>query len=293
MTTTPTQSAEERLERGELVFLAQSPFSLPQGDDLAFLHQQRLGGRFSKNITFNPHTGELTGFARQSGEQVERLRRLLADFSRAVTVWLGEAMPRYRGGIEPDRASFRTEEEATRRLRRNARNDLLHIDAFPGRPARGRRILRVFANINACEPRVWATSGPLPWVLERFGDKVKRSSVGWLHRLGAGMLGLFHRDHERSTASDLFMLRLHDYLKRNLEFQQRGPRRLWRFPPGSAWLAMTDGCAHAELRGRFALEHSFFIAPQVLALPELAPERLLAASRLSCSEDERLAATPA
>ena len=72
------------------------------------------------------------------------------------------------------------------------------------------------------------------------------------------------------------MLRFHDYLKTNEEFQERGSKRLWSFPPGSAWLAMTDACCYAELRGRFALEHSYFIAPGVLACPELAPARLVA-----------------
>ena len=65
----------------------------------------------------------------------------------------------------------------------------------------------------------------------------------------------------RRAPSDLFMLRFHDYLKRNAAFQTRAPRRLWAFPPGSVWLAMTDGCSHAVLRGRYALEHSYFVAP--------------------------------
>jgi hypothetical protein len=71
------------------------------------------------------------------------------------------------------------------------------------------------------------------------------------------------------------MLRLHDYLKGNDDFQ-RCNRRVWHFPPGSVWLAMTDACSHAVLRGRFALEHSFFIAGGVLARPDLSPEGLLA-----------------
>ena len=33
----------------------------------------------------------------------------------------------------------------------------------------------------------------------------------------------------------------------------------------AVWLAMTDACTYAVLRGRFALEHSFFITPRVLA----------------------------
>jgi hypothetical protein len=279
-TTTPPGGGPtpEALERGELVFFPQAPFPLPAGDDLAFLLAQRAAALGHKHISCNPQTGALTGLARQGAQQPERLRRLLIEFSRGVAAWLEQALPAYRGGVEPDRASFRPEEEATRRLRPNARNDLLHVDAFPGRPARGRRLLRVFANVNPAEPRVWATSEPLPQLLPRYRGRVRRWGAGWFHEVGARILGLLQPAGKRTSPADVFMLRLHDYLKGDLEFQQRGQRRLWRFPPGSAWLAMTDACTYAELRGRFALEHSFFVAPAVLACPELNPARLVGAA---------------
>jgi hypothetical protein len=72
------------------------------------------------------------------------------------------------------------------------------------------------------------------------------------------------------------MLRFHDFLKTHQEFQERCPRKLWSFPPGSVWLVMTDGCSYAELRGRYALEHSYFVQPEVLALAEEAPAVQLA-----------------
>jgi len=72
------------------------------------------------------------------------------------------------------------------------------------------------------------------------------------------------------------MLRFHDYLKGNDEFQERAPKKLWTFPPGSAWVAMTDACSHAVLRGRYALEHSYFVEPSVLAVPDESPAALLA-----------------
>jgi hypothetical protein len=71
------------------------------------------------------------------------------------------------------------------------------------------------------------------------------------------------------------MLRFHDYLKAYEKFQELGPKRFWKFPPGSAWLAITDTCSHAVLRGRFALEHSYFLAPSSLALPDESPPALL------------------
>jgi hypothetical protein len=71
------------------------------------------------------------------------------------------------------------------------------------------------------------------------------------------------------------MLRLHHFLKTNDHFQESAPKRFWSFAPGVAWLAFTDALSHADLRGRFALEHSFFVAPHSLALPDLAPAALL------------------
>src|SRR5271154_6832068 len=56
-------------------------------------------------------------------------------------------------------------------------------------------------------------------------------------------------------------------LKAHDEFQERAPKKLWTFPPGSVWLAMTDACSHAVLRGRFALEHSYFRSEGARRIP--------------------------
>ena len=40
-------------------------------------------------------------------------------------------------------------------------------------------------------------------------------------------------------------------------------------------MAFTDVCSHAVLRGRYALEHSYFVAPEALALPAESPPALL------------------
>jgi hypothetical protein len=267
------RSLEERLESGEVVYFERAPFALPAGDDHQFLLRQNLGAAVHKNVSYNPHTDRVGGFVRQSQEQQERLRAILADFARTVTGWVATALPRYRGGCAADRVSFRPEEESLRKLRQKARNDLLHVDAFPGRPARGRRILRVFANVNPTEPRVWVTSDALPVLVERYRAPVEQQR-DWVRLVGGKLVELFRPAQARRAPSDWFMLRMHDYLKASDEFQQRN-RRVWHFPPGSVWLAMTDACSHAVLRGRYALEHSYFIAPHVLTLPELSPDGLL------------------
>jgi len=276
--TNPSPNLEETLERGEIATFEPCPFALPTGADLAFLLGQQLNSSIHKNISFNPETGSASGFIRQSPIQTEQLQRLLAEFSRTATSWLTELLPRYAGGLQPDRASLRPEEEATRKLRLTARNDLLHFDAFPSRPTRGQRILRLYVNINPTDDRVWITSETFAKVLEKYAHFVGLPNdhrTNWAHRLGQGILGFFQPNVRERTSYDDFMLRLHNYLKGNDDFQERAPRRLWHFKPGSAWLLFSDAISHAELRGQFALEHSYFVPQHTLALPDQAPAALL------------------
>jgi hypothetical protein len=271
-------SLEERLERGEVVYYPVCPFALPQGDDHQFLLAQRLAGRAHKNISYNPHTGKAGSFRHESPEQAERVRAVLVAFSESVTAWAARVLPRYAAAWRLDRVSYRPEEEATRTLRQKARNDLLHVDAFPSRPTQGHRILRIFANINPSEPRVWVTSDPFPKLLQRYGDAAGlpgRHRADWFRQLRRGVVQLFRPGQPRRSAYDAFMLRLHDYLKANDDFQERTPKRFWAFPPASAWMVFTDVCSHAVLRGRYALEHSYFVAPEALALPDESPPALL------------------
>src|SRR5581483_11628555 len=119
----------------------------------------------------------------KSQQQADRLQHLMAEFSQRATAWLAEVLPQYAAGWQPDRASLRSQEEATRQLRITARNDLLHFDAFPSRPTRGQRILRLYVNINASDERVWMTSDTFAKVLARYGSQVglpAHASATWV-----------------------------------------------------------------------------------------------------------------
>src|SRR4051794_36148986 len=126
-----------RLERGEVVYYPVCPFLLPQGDDMTFLLEQRLARRAHKNVSYDPRRDKASGFLHRSAAQAERLRHVLADFARSLTDWLSGTLPRYAAAWRPDLVSYRPVEEATRKLRLKARNDLLHVDAFPTRPTNG------------------------------------------------------------------------------------------------------------------------------------------------------------
>lgn len=271
-------SVAERLERGELVSFEPAPFSVPAGADLAFLLEQQLQSALHKNISYNPANESLTGLSCKSAEQAARMRALMQAFSAEAASWLAGVLPQYAAHVRPDRASFRPEEEAVRRVRLTARNDLLHLDAFPSRPTRGARILRLFVNVNPSDERVWITSETFETLLSRYGTQVglpTSHADGWARRMGTSLLSYFTPALRERTDYDQFMLRLHNFLKSNDDFQARAPRRFWHFKPQTAWLLFTDAVSHAELRGQFALEHSFFIALEDLLLPELSPAYLL------------------
>jgi hypothetical protein len=274
----PGPSLEKRLERGEVIYYPVCPFPLPQGPDRQFLLAQRLASRAHKNISYDPSRLKAGGFANESPEQAQRLRCMLAEFSENVTRWTSDTLPRYARYWRLDMVSYRPEEESTRQIRHKARNDLLHVDAFPSRPTNGARILRVFANVNLTEPRVWATSDPFARLLERFGKEVglpTSTTPGFVEHLRESMLRIFKPGRPQRSTYDRFMLRFHDFLKANESFQEHGPKKLWTFLPGSAWLAFTDTCSHSVLRGRYALEHSYFVAPEGLQLPDESPAALL------------------
>jgi hypothetical protein len=271
-------SFEERLERCEIVHFPVCPIPLPEGGDRRFLLDQQLASSAHKNISYDPHGHNAHGFKRQSDAQAERLRELLATFSRTATRWMADNLPHFARAWRLDRVSYRPEEEATRQLRLTARNDLIHVDSFPSRPTQGHRILRFFVNVNPTEPRIWVTSDAFPQLLERYGRKVGlpgAGGLGWSERLKESVVRLFHPGRQRRSVYDSFMLRFHDFLKGSDDFQEHCPKRYWTFAPGAAWMCFTDGVSHAVLRGRYALEHSYFVAPQGLTMPDLSPASVL------------------
>jgi hypothetical protein len=267
---------EERLERGEVVFFPTCPFPLPEAGDRAFLFQQRQN-RIHKNISFNPQSGRLSGFCFQANEHTDRLRDLLRNFGERTTEWLGRLLPRYAAGWRRDRISLRPEEEAIRPLRLTARNDLLHFDAFPNRPTHGARILRLFVNINLSEARVWVTSDTFARLFARYGRLAGLPGGGgsWSGRLRDRLLRLFDPGRMGRGEYDSFMVRFHNFLKADDAFQEGCRKHFWKFPPNSLWLAFTDGVSHGELRGRYALEHSFFVPREYLVAPDVAPAAVL------------------
>jgi hypothetical protein len=267
----------ELLERGEILFFSEPPFEFSRQDQDFLVSQKWDELRLHKNVSYRPGEDKLRG-ASGDAVAIRRLRSILKNYSSQVVNFMSKFLAPYAGKWTLDFASFRPFEEQGRDLPLHKRNDLLHVDAFPSRPTRGGRILRVFTNLNPTQPRVWQAVSGFENLVRKYADDAglsqiaRGSSLGRIVQNWGGKLGL--RGMGR-TPYDTFMLRFHDYLKENTVFQSGSSKTQLEFPPFSTWLVFTDGVAHAAMSGQYAVEQTLLIPPAALVSPEQAPYRLL------------------
>src|SRR5579872_414777 len=266
------------LERGQILFFREPPFELSAADREFLLGQEWAEMRLHKNISYRPGEDLLKG-VKGNAETVSKVHEIMRRYSSNVIGFLKQFLAPYAGKWIIDFASFRPFEEERRGLPLHKRNDLLHVDAFPSRPTRGGRILRVFTNLNRDKPRVWNTCDDFAGIAREHAEKaglrriaeqdgfIQRTVQNLGHAIGIRGMG--------RTPYDMFMLRFHDYLKENVEFQERAPKSRVDFPPLSTWLVYTDGVAHAAMSGRYALEQTLLIPADALVSLDYAPFRVL------------------
>ena len=270
------------LEAGNILFFPSIPFSFPK-EDIDFLLTQKQGeSKGRKNIAYKPTADRITNHDARDPVAASKLKEVLRNYSKQVESFLSHLLPPYPKDWKVDYTSFRPFQEMGRKLRLRARNDLLHVDAFPTRPLHGHRILRFFTNINPVEGRKWITSLPFAALAEKYGhDKIGfPNSVGYsrtakgVRKMKQWLRSLGFKIALRSPY-DTFMLRMHHFLKEHEDFQKNEEKDHWEFPPGSCWAVFTDQVSHAALSGQYALEQTFLVSPTALLFPEDAPVRVL------------------
>jgi len=203
------------------------------------------------------------------------MQRYAAEVKRFVSTFLAP----YVGKFQMDYASFRPIEEEGRDLPLHKKNDLLHVDAFPSRPTRGARILRVFTNVNPVKDRVWVVGEEFSALASRFAGPAELAKYANASRAlegvkrGLSRIGLPIPDR---APYDQFMLHFHDWLKENSDYQtsKEGKERI-QFPSMSTWLVYTDGVPHSALSGQFAMEQTFIVPVDALVTPDVSPLRVL------------------
>jgi len=271
------------LEAGNILFFPSIPFSFPQEEIQFLLQQKQSSSSARKNIAYKPQVDKITNHQTKNFAEAENLRYILRNYSKRATYFLSELLSPYVNQWKLDYASFRPFQEKGRKLRIRARNDLLHVDAFPTRPLHGARILRFFTNINPTESRHWVTSEPFAELAKKFGGgqgvsfprSVNHSLLGRLERKMKQILCKAGLQIPLRSPYDVFMLKLHNFLKENEVFQKECAKDHWEFPPNSCWAVFTDQVSHAALAGQYALEQTYLIPRRALLFPDKAPLSIL------------------
>jgi hypothetical protein len=262
------QRALAALEGGAVLYFPHLAVALD--DASRGLLSPDVGDGKAKNVSFDPASGALRGTPAAGAERA-RLQSMMAAFAAAATQLIGALFPGYAAALVPGRTSYRPVEIAGRAYSPLKDDSRLHVDAFPSTPTNGRRILRLFSNINPSgAPRRWQIGEPFAEFAARF-----LPTLGRPRPAVAGLLAAVGVTKGRRSAYDQLMLGLHDGAKRDRAYQRDAPRIDFDFAAGSSWLCYTDQVLHAALAGQFALEQTFYLSDAAMAAPERSPLRQL------------------
>ncbi len=259
--------AIDALERGKVLVCAHLAF--PFEDDELGLFTPSLSNGKSKNVSLKL-SGELGGTS-ATGEEARRVQKMMTRFSSTATRFLEMLLPQYAGRLERAPTSYRPVEIEGRPASVIHDDTRLHVDAFPSRPMRGRRIMRLFTNVNPSgQPRVWHVGEPFEDMARKLGDRAQEGS-----RLHAALLSAIGVTKGPRSAYDSVMLGLHDGAKRDDVYQKSSAQIEVPFPSGATWICFTDQVMHAALAGQYVLEQTFHLDVDAMARPELSPLKVL------------------
>jgi hypothetical protein len=262
-----TDAAAVAVEAGNVVLFPKLRFVV-SSDECALFTPAILGS--SKNASFDPASGRVGGTT-ATGSDAEMLRGFMHRFSEAADALVGGLLPAYRDRLTRGRASFRPAEIAGRKTTWRKDDTRLHVDSFPATPSGGRRILRLFSNVNPeGRARAWRVGDDFDAVARRFAPQLHVPLPGSGH-----LLALLRVTKSPRSAYDALMLQLHDLMKADEDFQTRSPQTVVNFPAGSTWLAFTDQVSHAATAGQYQLEQTFLLPVDAMHEPERSPLRVL------------------
>ncbi|HEY3700112.1 MAG TPA: Kdo hydroxylase family protein [Spongiibacteraceae bacterium] len=254
------------LENGMILYLSQLGFRLTE-TERKFLSPHWLTGS-RKNISL---ASDRVRGAQGTAAELEQLRAMMQRFSQQANQLALALFPQYAPYIKSARTSFRPAAAVQRASSWRQDDSRLHVDAFPSRPNRGERILRVFSNINPCgEARVWRVGEPFEQAAKYFLPRIGRPLPGSAQLLAA--LGI---TKGKRSEYDYLMLRLHDALKADSNYQQHAPQQTVAFAAGSTWICFSDQVLHAAMSGQHMLEQTLHLSIDTQYRSELSPLKTL------------------
>jgi hypothetical protein len=255
------------LEKGQVLYYPDLAFTLLP-EEQKFLSTKYSDGK-AKNISYYIKTDKLGG-AKCTVEESMQLKELLNRFRQSATKLVSQLFPSYVPHLEIARTSYRPVEILGRKSSYKKDDTRLHVDAFYSSPNQGKRILRVFSNINPNgQARVWRLGEPFEMVANRFLPAISQPIINpiWLKR--------FKITKSLRTPYDHIMLKLHDTMKNDLDYQKNAKQIEFSFLPNTTWIVQTDHVSHAAMSGQFLLEQTFYLPVEAMNDQSLSPLRTL------------------
>jgi hypothetical protein len=263
------QDAINSLENGHVLLFPDLPFTLST-DERFFLSPDYVDPK-TKNIGYDAATHRLWGTQQLTDEHHQQLKQMMARFSRYAHQLIQRLLPHYNDNLIMGRTSFRPVQVSNRKTSYRKDDKRLHVDAFPSAPNQGKRILRVFSNINPnSEDRIWRLGEPFEKVASQFVPHISKPIIGIASALRFLRITKSHR-----TAYDHYMLRMHDMMKADEAYQRKAEQQEVRFASGQSWIAQTDHVSHAALSGQHLLEQTFYLPVDAMLDANKSPLRVL------------------
>ena len=239
------------LEDGKVLYFPKLAFSLQPAEQR--LISPSVRDPRSRNISLDA-SGLLKGALGDAATQAA-LSAMLWRFRQQAQALIESIAPRYAGALRLAPTSYRPDQVSTRAQSWRADDRRLHVDAFPSRPNRGERILRVFTNVNPVgEPRVWQVGEPFEAIARSFLPRARPYSP-WKARA----LRTLRVTKSLRSEYDHLMLQLHDAMKRDAQYQRAAPGVTMAFPSGTVWVCFSDQTPHAVASGQYMLEQTLHL----------------------------------
>lgn len=262
------ERAISALESGKVLYFPRLSFRLKE-EERSFLSPTKVAPK-SKNISFDIRSDRVGGAHVEGGEE-ESLKEMMKRYSLSAKHLITGLFPYYQTNLSTARTSFRPVEILGRPSSYRKDDTRLHIDAFPSSPVKGRRILRVFSNVNPDgKPRVWRVGEPFADVAKRFIPGIGGPIPGL-----SSVLKTLRITKDYRTLYDHYMLNMHDRMKKDTRYQAQVTQKEIQFPPGCSWMVYSDQVSHAAMSGQHVFEQTYYLPPYAMKNPETTPLHIL------------------
>jgi hypothetical protein len=259
--------ALQAVEDGKVLFFPNLKFNLTVEEE-KFLQPNSLDLKV-KSVKYNHANQKIWGF--EDKTQNEIIKNLMQRYNEFSINLIKNIFPFYQNSLEIGNTSFRPIEAEGRTQSKRHDDTRLHVDAFPSRPMAGKRLLRIFANINTeGKPRIWNVGEEFETVASRFIPKISPPIP-----FSAYLMKMFKITKSIRTRYDHYMLNLHDKMKLDEEYQKNTQKETLELNAGSVWVCFSDKVSHAVISGRGLLEQTIYLEPTKMLDQSKSPFHIL------------------